>query len=606
MSKRNLPQDYQNLAKGRGFLWLGPEVQNSQTKTNWKCGNGHVWSSRYGDIQQGVGCPICSGNIPKTASDFNRLSKKRGFKWIGDKAVGIHVKTDWECKYGHRWSARYHDIQRGSGCPYCSGKARKNAADYETIAKLFGFCWLGNLPKNNATNTLWECGKGHQWYSTYSTLQQGHGCPFCAGNKAKTDQDYELLAKKKRIKWLGSTVTGNKSITEWKCRNDHVWKARYNDIQRGSGCPYCYGNAPKVAADYHILAKRRKFHWLGPLPDNTRMNTGWECKKGHIWEATYRSIQQGSNCPTCASNAPKTNSDYYELARERNITWHGPIGRNINQPTVWSCRSGHKWKASYSNVSRGTNCPVCANESQKFKSSDYQKLAKERGFVWIGSEINGVSNKTQWKCKKGHTWFAPYSSIQQGRGCPLCGIESRSEKRRYKPEDYLSLADERGFIWLGPEVTNNRVVTKWQCKKKHQWNAAYHDIQQGRLCPFCLDTVHGVLVSTQQRKLCDMLKGELNIPFGRYRIDVAMQYKNKPIAIEYDAWFWHGGKQDFDETRNGELISAGWKVLRVKSNQLLPSVEQLNSALSRLTSDDDYVKIILKDWGKGVTKVDVT
>ena len=58
-------------------------------------------------------------------------------------------------------------------------------------------------------------------------------------------------------------------------------------------------------------------------------------------------------------------------------------------------------------------------------------------------------------------------------------------KKKKQPEDYLLLAANRGFRWLGPEVRTTKTLTTWECPKGHQWRAIYNNIQQGRDCPFC-------------------------------------------------------------------------------------------------------------------------
>lgn len=123
----------------------------------------------------------------------------------------------------------------------------------------------------------------------------------------------------------------------------------------------------------------------------------------------------------------------------------------------------------------------------------------------------------------------------------------------------------RGFIWQGQELPKNiHSKTQWGCPERHEWKATYHDIQQGNGCPMCIDLINGAKVSKPQRRLCEMLGGILNYPCGRYKIDVAL--KDKMIAIEYDSWFWHGGKLEKDARRDACLLSRGWKILRVKTN----------------------------------------
>jgi len=73
------------------------------------------------------------------------------------------------------------------------------------------------------------------------------------------------------------------------------------------------------------------------------------------------------------------------------------------------------------------------------------------------------------------------------------------------------------------------------------------------------------------------------------------------IAIEYDCWFWHGHKQDYDVQRDADLIAAGWKVLHIRTHYSLPDETELQYALNELRNDKKKTEIILDDWGKGRT-----
>ncbi len=211
-----------------------------------------------------------------------------------------------------------------------------------------------------------------------------------------------------------------------------------------------------------------------------------------------------------------------------------------------------------------------------------------------------VVAKTNWKCQEGHEWSARYSDVSRGVGCPHC-----AGKIPKAPADYRLLAIERGFQWLGPEVSDTSTATRWACREGHEWKTSYSNIRMGTGCPTCIDTVAGAPVSQIQRRLCDMLGGELNRPCGKYRIDVALEYGDLALAVEYDSWYWHAGHGQYDAKRDQDLHDAGWRVLRIRSNSLLPTEEQLDAALHRLLADKVWVQIVLKDWGKGSTRFEI-
>jgi hypothetical protein len=174
------------------------------------------------------------------------------------------------------------------------------------------------------------------------------------------------------------------------------------------------------------------------------------------------------------------------------------------------------------------------------------------------------------------------------------------------PADYNALAAERGFVWLGPEPENAGTKTNWVCDKGHTWAAAYSTIKIGHGCPSCLDMINGACVSKNQRALCKMVGGTLSgAKVGRYTIDVVTESQGVKIAVEYDSWFYHGTNDEHDSSKDRALLEDGWRVLRVRSNRLLPSQEQVNSAIDRLVGGELWLDIVLDDWGIGPTSRDL-
>ena len=593
------PEDYHALAEERGFRWLGPEVLNTQSRTTWECEAGHQWEAIYNSIQRGTGCPICAGYMQKTPTDYHMLAAERGFRWLGPEVPNVKTNTRWECGEGHTWEAIYDNIARGRGCPLCAVNLQKMPEDYHALAQERGFSWLGPEVPNVKTNTWWECEHGHRWENPYVYLDSGSGCPVCADSVPKTPADYHALAQRRGYRWLGPTVSSIAIRTRWECDEGHRWEAPYYKMRSGWGCPACDERLPKAPEDYHALAEERGFRWLGPEVPNVNTSTSWECEHGHQWETPYGNIRDGTGCPVCAGKEPKTPAEFHALAQERGFRWLGPEVTTVTAKTVWECGEGHQWEAHFHNIRNGRGCPFCAGKAPK-TPDDYRALAQERGFLWLGPEVSNVSINTGWRCEEGHEWQATYNRIQGGTGCPFCaGVAPKT------PADYYALAEERGFQWLGPEVPTTRAKTFWKCENGHEWEAVYHNIQRGSGCPACLDLVRGSQVSNVQRELAEMLGGELNRPFRRYNIDVALFRSGVPIAVEYDAWYWHGGREEEDARRDGDMIAAGWRVLRVRSGKQLPTRQQLDAAIDRLLGGEQRVEIVLDDWGVGPTRFEV-
>lgn len=473
---------------------------------------------------------------------------------------------------------------------------KKTPDDYQKLAQKAGLVWLGPEVASAQTKTRWRCKNGHEWDCIYSSIQQGHGCPYCANNLLKMPTDYHKLAQMHGFTWLGPEVKGVNIKTRWRCKEGHEWEAVYANIQQGYGCHICGGSSRKQPSDYEALAKSKGFEWLGPIVSNNKAKTNWRCSNGHIWQAPYSSIQQGNQCYYCQKNTRKFISDYQEIALERGFMWIGPEVADAQTKTYWKCSKNHIWQAAYSKIKSGRGCPYCAGRVKRSKS-DYKKLAAKRGFKWIGSEIVNTHTPTFWKCAYGHKWAASYHSLDTGEtGCPYCAGSLPK-----KPDDYKKLANEYGFRWIGPEVNSVMQKTWWECPNGHKWNSTYSMINSGYGCPKCLDMVNGRLVSSPQRIIAVLTEGILNFQVSKYSVDIAIQKNEQLIAIEYDAWYWHGNRQENDTLRDRALNANGWRVLRIKSGKLIPDTHQIENAIAELLNGKWYYEIILPDWGKGPT-----
>src|SRR5580658_8874449 len=101
--KPKTADDYRDLADKSGLTWLGPEVNKVNIPTNWRCPERHEWPATYNSIQQGSGCPACGGSKPKTPDDYRALADKHGFIWLGPEVVNTKTSTNWRCPEGHEW-----------------------------------------------------------------------------------------------------------------------------------------------------------------------------------------------------------------------------------------------------------------------------------------------------------------------------------------------------------------------------------------------------------------------------------------------------------------------------------------------------------------------
>lgn len=80
--------------------------------------------------------------------------------------------------------------------------------------------------------------------------------------------------------------------------------------------------------------------------------------------------------------------------------------------------------------------------------------------------------------------------------------------------------------------------------------------------------------------------------YGRINMDCLLTLNDTMIDIEYDGWYWHKDKKEYDKRRNYYLRKSGFKVLRIRAMKELPTKEQLIDAIDYLVNSNHSLKYI--------------
>lgn len=198
------------------------------------------------------------------------------------------------------------------------------------IANEWNYEKNGNLkPEHLSTNSnkkvWWKCGNGHEWQANIDSRTRGNGCPYCSGRyTAKGENDLQTLNPVLAKEWnyekndglSPEDVTPNSGKRVWwKCSKGHEWQAKIYHRNNGSGCPYCSGRyAVKGENDLQTVNPTLAKEWNyeknnGLTPADVMPNSGkkvwWKCSKGHEWQATIQSRNNGRGCPICRKEKNK-------------------------------------------------------------------------------------------------------------------------------------------------------------------------------------------------------------------------------------------------------------------------------------------------------------
>jgi hypothetical protein len=171
-------QDCQELALLKNGKCLSLIYENVASYLWWQCEDGHRWQAIYNKIQQGQWCPDCA-DTTLTIQDAQFLASLRGGKCLSLIYKDNKKYLWWECEDGHKWQSRYSNIQQGSWCLICSGNSKNTIQDAQLLALLKNGKCLSINYKDAHSYLEWECEDGHKWSAKYSNIQQGQWCPDC-------------------------------------------------------------------------------------------------------------------------------------------------------------------------------------------------------------------------------------------------------------------------------------------------------------------------------------------------------------------------------------------------------------------------------------------
>ena len=395
-------------------LGLDPKTLTlgSHQKAWWKCSKGHEWQAIISNRNKGRNCSYCSGK--KILIGFNDLAtinhklvsewnyEKNGDLKPEDFTAGSEKKVWWKCNKGHEWQSTIANRNKGSGCPYCSGRyAIKGESDFVSINPQLAQEWNyeknGNLKPEDFTSgsnkkVWWKCNKGHEWKAVIVNRNAGIGCPICSGHKVLAGfNDLATINPKLAIEWNYEkngdlkpeefTTSSGKKVW-WKCSKGHEWQSIIANRNKDVGCPFC--SSQKVLKGYNDLATKnptlvKEWNYVknGDLkPEDFTANSGkkvwWKCGKGHEWISIIANRSKGNDCPYCAGQkAIKGYNDLATLdpglANEWNYEKNGrltpeQVTLNSNKTVWWKCTKGHEWTSIIANRNKGNACPICNSE----------------------------------------------------------------------------------------------------------------------------------------------------------------------------------------------------------------------------------------------------
>jgi len=293
-----------------------------------------------------------------------------------------------------------------------------------------GFTLVGEYVNAN-THTLIRCSKDHEWSAqTRYIINEGWGCPHCAGNFKLTKAEIEKRLQGRGIS-LVSDQTGLRNKVTFACDYGHEWKAEINTVlNHRSGCPHCAKNAKLDLKTISERLEPRGIQMIGPY-QGTKNSSLFRCLVGHEWKVGLASVLGGNGCPTCNVDKQRyTTAEFIELARAAHgdrYDYSKVDYLNFKQKVEIICKQhGSFWQLPQGHI-RGhkSGCRKCAIEQLRLTVDEFiERSIKKHGDKYDYSRVAYKTNhdKVELICKEHGSFMQLPMNHIQGTGCPGCAV----------------------------------------------------------------------------------------------------------------------------------------------------------------------------------------
>jgi hypothetical protein len=160
--------------------------------------------------------------------------------------------------------------------PNCKITEHRSDKDLiDLIEKDKGGIFIDFIEKNSRKYVEFICENRHR-------QEKRRDCfiTWCSECQKNSIEDCHKLAEKRGFKFLSEKYENSVTIYRWKCSNDHIWNAKYNNINEGKGCPEClkvpYEDIVAIIKKKggSIITKKEKY-------DGVKTKIKFTCSEGH-------------------------------------------------------------------------------------------------------------------------------------------------------------------------------------------------------------------------------------------------------------------------------------------------------------------------------------
>jgi hypothetical protein len=345
----------------------------------------------------------------------------RGWKLRSSEYSGAYSLLDFTCDRGHQYQTSWNSVNRGYGCGECGGKKKITIEHIRSEFEKKGWTLLSTKYVDNQTPLDFVCGNGHQNQIRWNGFKNGRGCIFCAGQAKPTIESVRSAFEQRGWVLLSDEYINNQSPLGFVCDSGHEHQISWAALNRGYGCSKCSGKAKHT-----IEFIRSEFEKRGWVLKSTEYNGAhspldFVCDKGHDYQIRWANLSQGQGCGHCAGKKRITIQYVRSEFEKRGWVLKSTKYVSPNSPLNFACNNGHQHHIRWNDFNNGIGCTYCSGTARV--TIERVKLAfKERGWELLSDNCINSKSPLDFVCDKGHKHRIDWASFNGGTGCGQCHL----------------------------------------------------------------------------------------------------------------------------------------------------------------------------------------
>ena len=318
-------EEVKDVFESKGLILHETEYKNTLTDMDFTCKKHYEEKQKIKlkNLLKGYGCKQCSNEMRRKAKilpyeTIKSAFSDRDYVLLDEEYKGSHEKLNYKCKKhpDKKISITYNNLKCGKGCPYCAREKLSESMrfEYEYVFQKFqekGYRLLETEYIDSYTRMRYECvlHKNKETTMSYNDLQQGTGCPHCAGNTKKEKEEVWSLFAENGYEILNQPYEGSNKKLKYVCpKHPHVvQEISYSKLKNGRGCSLCgyevvANKLRKPFDEVKALFEKRGYVLLEKHYVNCSTPMRFICPKHDNKEnlISYEHLQRGLECKQCS------------------------------------------------------------------------------------------------------------------------------------------------------------------------------------------------------------------------------------------------------------------------------------------------------------------